>query len=260
MTRDVWNISEQEFPGTFPIEVQLRFLLRFAILAPSTRNTQPWRLEVQGNTVLLFAGTKVPRPTSDPDDRELYLSLGCALENLLVAAEHFGLVHDVTYFPYGTRSDLAARIAFQPGRTRSRVRAGITLNAILQRHNDNGLYRSTPLPDHVRGRLQACCAESELRLDLTHNQFFRRRIEELTVEADRIEFANPEFRRELASWISQGAFGTSRVVSRLEGLAVSRLNLGEAMAEQDRQLLKSAALLGLISATGDSHLIHVKAG
>ena len=35
MTRDVWEVSEQEFPGTMPIELQLRFLLRYAILAPS---------------------------------------------------------------------------------------------------------------------------------------------------------------------------------------------------------------------------------
>src|SRR5262249_47298475 len=95
---------------------------------------------------------------------------------------------------------------------------------------------------------------------LTHNRSFRRRVEELTVEADRLEFADSAYRKELGAWISQGAFGSSRVFSRLEGLAVSRLDLGEAVGKQDYRLVKSAALLGLISAPGDTHRIHMKAG
>jgi nitroreductase len=260
MTKDVWGVNEQDFPGTFPIELQLRFLLRYAILAPSTRNTQPWRFEVQSNTVLLFADPRVPQPISDPEHRELYLSLGCALENLLVAAEQFGFATEVTYFPDGTRSDLAARVVFELGGTRSFARAEITLDTILRRHNHNGVYRSTPVPEDVRRLLQACCVESELRLDLTDDHFFYRWVNELTLEADRLEFANPAFRKELASWISQGAFGTSRVVSRLGGLAVSELDLGEAVATQDHRLVESAALLGVISARSDTHMVHVKAG
>jgi nitroreductase len=260
LTKDVWEISEQDFPGTFPIELQLRFLLRYAILAPSTRNTQPWRFEVRENAVELFAAPTAPQPISDPDDREVYLSLGCALENLLAAAEHFGLAHEVSYFPDGAGTDLAARVVFQPGGSRSPARAAITLDTILRRHNDNSVYRSAPVPEDARRRLEACCADPELRLDLTDDRFFHRWVDELTLEADRLEFANPAFRKELAAWISQGAFGTPRVVSRLGALAVSRLDLGEAVAQQDHRLVGSAALLGLISARGDTHLMHVKAG
>jgi nitroreductase len=36
---------------------------------------------------------------ADADKRELYISVGCALENLLVAAEHFGYKTEVDYFP-----------------------------------------------------------------------------------------------------------------------------------------------------------------
>jgi hypothetical protein len=41
---------------------------------------------------------------------------------------------------------------------------------------------------------------------------------------------------------------------------VSRIDLGETVAEQDHAILESAALLGLITAAGDSHLAHVRAG
>jgi hypothetical protein len=238
MTKDVWEICEQDFPGAAPIETQLRFLLGYAILAPSTRNTQPWRFAVEGNTVHLFADFGRGQRISDPDGRQLYISLGCALENLLVAAEYFGFRHEVRYFPERGNAELAASIVFAPGVTWSPARCGITLDSIVRRHNDNGIYRPLPVPEEVRRRLRACREESELRLDLTDDRFFRRWVDGLTREADRLEFANPAFRKELGYWIGQGVFGMPRVVPRLGGLA----------------------LLGLVSTTSDTHLAHVRTG
>ncbi len=260
LRKDVWEICEQDFPRTLPIEVQLRFLLRYAILAPSARNVQPWRFAVDANTVQLFADLDRGQPVSDPDGRELHISLGCALENLLVAAEHFGFRHEVTYFPEPGNAELAASIAFAPGGTPSPARAGITLGAIVRRHNDNGVYRSVPLPEEVRRRLQACRVEPELRLDLTDDRLFRRWVEQFTLEADHLEFADPTFREELGYWIGQGVFGMPKVLSRLGSLAVSRLDLGDPVARQDQKIVESAALLGLVSATIDNHPAHVQTG
>jgi hypothetical protein len=259
-TKDAWETSEQDFPGAAPIEQQLRFLLRYAILAPSTRNTQPWRFTVEENTVRLFADSERGQPVADPDERELYISLGCSLENLLVAAEHFGFRHEVTYFPESGSAALAASVAFEPGGTPSPARAGITLDTIARRHNDNSAYRSEPVPEEVRRRLQACRVEAELRLDLTDSHFFHRWAEQLTIEADHLEFANPEFREELGYWIRHGVFGIPKVLSKLGSLAVSRLDLGDPVAKQDQKIVESAALIGLVSATSDTHLAHVRTG
>jgi nitroreductase len=260
LRKDVWDISEQDFPTNAPIQTQLRFLLRYAILAPSTKNSQPWRFVIEGNEVQLVAVLERGMPVADPDRRELYISLGCALENLLVAAEHFGFRHGVTYLPEREHPELAACVLFAPGGTPTLARAGITLDAILRRHNDNSVYCAAPVPEELRDRLQACCDEPDLRLDLTDDHFFRRWVDELTLEADRLEFANPAFRRELAYWIGQGVFGTPQPMARLEGLAVSRLDLGEPVARQDHKIVESAALLGLISASDDTHLAHLRTG
>ena len=42
LKKKVWEVSEKDFPETGSIEAQLRFLLRYAILAPSVKNSQPW--------------------------------------------------------------------------------------------------------------------------------------------------------------------------------------------------------------------------
>jgi len=258
--RNMWDVSERDFPRTSNIETQLGFLLRYAILAPSTKNSQPWAFSVRGNRIHLLADTSRGQVVADPDRRELHISLGCALENLLVAAEHFGFDHGVSYFPEPASPDLVATIYFASAGRPSQARAGATLEAILRRHNDNSIFRSSAVPEHLHARLAGCCAEDDLQLHLTDDRHFRRWIEALTVEADRIEFADPAFRTELAHWIGKGVFGHPPLIARLGRLVVSRANLGEAVARQDLEIVESAALLGLICATGDSHVAHVRTG
>ncbi|HEX7337157.1 MAG TPA: hypothetical protein VF252_08115 [Gemmatimonadales bacterium] len=260
LRKDVWQVSERDFPATGPIDAQLRFLLRYAILAPSVKNSQPWAFSVQENRIHIVADVGRGQPVADPGRRELYISIGCALENLLVAAEHFGLRHGINYFPEPNHEDLAVSVIFAPGGVPSHARAGATLSAILHRHNDNGLFRTAPLPEQLRLRLLACCVEPDLRVHLTDDRHFRRWIEALTLEADRIEFADPAFRKELGYWIGQGVFGAPPLLAQLGRMAVSRIDLGQPVAEQDQAILESAALLGLICAAGDSHLTHIRTG
>src|ERR671913_126650 len=129
LRKDVWEVSATDFPATSPIEAQLRFLLRYAILAPSTKNSQPWAFSVQGNRIHIIADLSRDQPIADAGRRELYISLGCALENLLVAAEHFGFRYGVTYFPQPEQNELVASVLFAPGGVPSNARAGATLKA-----------------------------------------------------------------------------------------------------------------------------------
>ena len=48
-----------------------RVLLRFAVLAPSGHNTQPWRFAIRGLEFLVCAHPERRLPVADPKDREL---------------------------------------------------------------------------------------------------------------------------------------------------------------------------------------------
>jgi len=198
LTKDVWHVAEDAFPATSPLDAQLGFLLRYAILAPSVRNSQPWAFSVQKDRIHVIADLSRCQVVSDADRRELYISLGCALENLLVAAEHFGFQHGVSYFPEQRHEELVATVKFAPGGVPSAARAGATMSAILRRHNDNSVFQPVPIPEQLRLGLMACCVEADLQVHLTDDRHFHRWIDALTLEADRVEFADPAFRRELA--------------------------------------------------------------
>src|SRR5574341_1857496 len=90
-----WQIDEQDFPVKRSPTEKLKFLLRYAILASSVYNTQPWKFAAGKDEIRLFADSSRWMRVSDPDQRELLISTGCALENLLIAAEHFGHSHKV---------------------------------------------------------------------------------------------------------------------------------------------------------------------
>ena len=258
--RSPWEVSLQDFPSALPIQEQLEFLLQYAVLAPSTRNTQPWRFSIGEDTVGLFADLTRWQPVSDRGRRELYISVGCALENLLVASEQFGLGHSVSYFPEQGNQELVATVTLHPGATPSPSRAGISLATIAERRTQHGMYQQTPIDQGVRQRLLLCCADLGLRVDLTEDPSIRNRVHELNLHADEMGFGNPEFRKELGYWMSKGRLAGSRLLSRLAGLVVSHVDVGRAISKRNAAILASAPLVGLISARRDDRVSQVKTG
>ncbi|MBD3386211.1 hypothetical protein GF407_14980 [candidate division KSB1 bacterium] len=59
-------------------------MIRFATMAPSGHNTQPWKFSLHENTITIFPDYKRRLAVVDPDDHALFISLGCALENLII--------------------------------------------------------------------------------------------------------------------------------------------------------------------------------
>ena len=74
----VWSVDEHGFPERAAARDKLRFCLQYAILAPSTHNTQPWRFVLGDDTVLVCADRARGLPVSDTYDRELIISCGAA--------------------------------------------------------------------------------------------------------------------------------------------------------------------------------------
>ena len=72
--------------GTNPLEQ----LVRAAVLAANPHNTQPWKFHLLPDGVDVYADTSRRIGVIDPFLREMHIGVGCALENLLLAAETAG--------------------------------------------------------------------------------------------------------------------------------------------------------------------------
>lgn len=90
-------------------------LVSAAILAANPHNTQPWLFEVDDDRIDLFADRSRGIGAVDPLLREMYIGLGCALENLLLSARANGYEYALTLSPDRSDPTHAARIDLSPG-------------------------------------------------------------------------------------------------------------------------------------------------
>lgn len=252
--------SVQEFPRIYPIQEQLRFLIRYAILAPSTRNTQPWCFRVAGNQIEIRADLERWHSVADRDRRELYLSLGCAIENLIVAAEQFGLRHTAVYLPGWPDERVAALLAFRPGGRVSTERRGLTLDALLARRSAHGRFADREVSSADLAALQRCLAQDDLELSFVTAPDRRRAVQTLHRTAHESLLADPDYRGELADWVAAGAFGTPWPVSRVGGAAIAAERVARYLARLDAVALGSAPLLALVSSLEDDRVSQIRSG
>ena len=132
---------------------ELRELVRLATLAPSGHNTQPWKFKVGVGSIQLYPDLTRRVPVVDPDDRELWISLGSALENLLVAAAHFGYQTETTYHLAGTPDDHIA-VALHKTSVGLADRSAL-FGAIPLRQSTRSEYDRKPVPAGELRQLEA---------------------------------------------------------------------------------------------------------
>ena len=255
-----WQIGAEGFPTHGKPAEKLKFLLNYAILAPSSHNTQPWMFSVAEDTLKIFVDRSRWLKVADPDQRELHISLGCALENLLVAAEFYGYGHAVEYYPDPSDPDLAVKIELRPGGNVSEFRPIALFEAIPERHTNHRVFEARDLPKSVRQNLKECCVEKGISLHMTSDVDIKRKVEALIERGDALQFADPAWREELGYWIGQGVFGSSWLLSKIGRLAVTYLNMSKGTAKKDSDLLLSAPVLAIISSKEDDRRSQILAG
>jgi hypothetical protein len=121
----------QTYKGKDPLA-----LVSAAILAANPHNTQPWLFQISDSRIDLYADTKREIGATDPFLREMHIGLGCALENLLLAADAKGFDRQLTLMPDQSKPTHVARIDLSAGSTSESE----LYKAIPLRHTNRGIY------------------------------------------------------------------------------------------------------------------------
>jgi hypothetical protein len=249
--RQPWLIDETDFYEIENAREQKEFLLRYAVLAPSGHNTQPWTFRILDDSVEVRPDYTRRLPIADPSDRELMISIGAAITNFRVAAAHFGFESTVLYEEDG--AVIALRETCDPDEQLRQL-----FPAITQRHTNRTEFDRRGIDPETLDRICSSVDESELTRFVTPTE--RSRTAELVEEADRRLLADDKWRTELAEWVhpNEGdhpdgmtgdAFGIPGPLSAFAPWLVRNFDLGDARGKQDRMLAENAA--GLIAVTSD---------
>jgi nitroreductase len=182
-----------------------RSLIQAATLAANAHNSQPWRFHVAAETIAIVADLDRHLGCVDPFRRELHLSLGCALENLVQAARGQALSTIVTLppgrlelAPPNRPRDAAAIVRLTPA-----LQADTTLyDAIPHRHTHRGAYdRRREIPEPLLGEMRSLVpTEAPLRLFL-FTRAARLPLGELIVDATRAIVNDAPMATDHARWL-----------------------------------------------------------
>ena len=203
--KSIWRHSSEK-PADTP--ALMRELVRYATLAPSSHNTQCWRFRIQERAILIEPDLTRRTPVVDPDDHHLWVSLGCAAENLAQAALANGLKAEALVTKAGTGGVAVTLEPTQP-------LASALYQAMVDRQCTRGDYDGKPAsPDELRLLEQAGSGKG-VRVKLLTERPALEKVLEYIVAGSNAQVRDPAFVEELKAWIR---FGKSQAVKSGDGL------------------------------------------
>ena len=243
----------------------VRELVRFATLAPSSHNTQCWKFAQQGLGLTILPDLSRRCPAVDPDDHHVYVSLGCAAENLAHAALAHGL-HAEARFD-ATRG--AVQVALAP----TAAQRSPLFQAIASRQCTRGDYDGKPLSNDELALLELAGSSSAVRLLLLTERPAMERVLDWVMQGNTAQLADAVFVKELKSWIRfsgadavrtrdglfSGASGNPVGPSWVGSLAFDWLFTPKSESEKiARQIRSSAGMAVFVGAVADeAHWVEV---
>jgi nitroreductase len=257
-----WRVVDQGVlaPGTGPAYEAWRAkltgdgalsLVRAAILAANAHDTQPWRFAVTADRIDLFADRSRTIGAVDPLGRELEISLGCALENLVLAAPPNGYAASVAVLPDRANPDHVARVELAPGT----APISALFEAIPRRHTDRGAYDTTKsVEGGVLEELSAQADSDLASLTWVDADPAKARFGDLTVRATETLIADPDQSHDDFAWYRQD---WAEIQRRKDGITMDTAGLPEPMRVAVRVLPPSDRATmqrGWVDATRDRHV------
>jgi hypothetical protein len=254
-----YDVKASQFPAGGSFREKCAFLLKFAILAPSTHNTQPWKFGLTAEGVNVFADYSRRLPAVDPQNRELLMSVGAAIFTLRAAAYRFGFSASVRYNYSGDSEQPLAALRIEPReQTTSEDVEMLTLfPAILQRHTNRRPFLHSRIPESVLTLARQMSAGSRAGVTISTDGKTNEQVGEMVAAAERMQFGNPEFRADWSAWVRRvdtededgipgDALGLNAVSALLAPWAVRTFRMGNRQAAMDRNLCVEAPGLVVI--------------
>lgn len=183
-------------------------LVRQAILAPSSHNTQCWRFDIAPKSISIGPDPTRRCPVVDPDDHHIFVSLGCATENLVHAALANGLYAE-------PRFNLSGDDVIAVNLEATRKRISPLFQAIAERQCTRGDYDVKPISPSELRQLELAGTGDGVTVRLLTARPAVESVLEYVVAGNTAQMNDAAFVAELKSWIR---FGRDEALRTGDGL------------------------------------------
>jgi hypothetical protein len=173
---------------------ELPELIRFAALAANSHNTQPWQFKISGRGIEILPDMTRQIPVVDPDDHHLFASLGCAAENLALAAAANGKAGEI-----GFNAANGGSVVFNFGSTQ--IAQPNLVDAIIKRQSTRAEYDGRPVGAADVQQLATVSAIAGVDVTIITDRPKIDQIRDLVFSGNTMQMADAAFVKELKSWI-----------------------------------------------------------
>lgn len=253
-------------------ETLKRQVIPSAILAPSAHNTQPWKFRTSTNTLEIFVDWDRHLKVSDPDLRQLYVSIGCAITNTTIAAKYWGNEAKATYFPQGEAKEKpVVKITFTPSEVSQHDNPQISelFAAIENRHTNRADFDNKPLTNNEQNQLNA--GTDHQITQIISDQKKINSIAKLSEEGTFSTLSRKDFKEELSHWVRNSwthqhdgmpgyAMGIPAPLSLVAPIMVRVAPIHIQEAPKTKQQIATSSILAVFSTKEDTPTNWLHAG
>lgn len=208
-------LTKDQFAQLNPHE-KLLFLCQLGHLAPSSHNSQPWRFFIDANNSIIeiYLDRKFILPVSDVAGRQAVISLGCAVEHMIIGASYLNAEPKIHILSIKNNSVLPLTDHNDPKKRYTHLaRFHYTIKSNpLPLEN---LYKSIfsrkvtraefnpqkPLASSIIRQLESMADGKKTKLHLITDGIRKLSISEFQGQADGFVINSPRFSKELGAWL-----------------------------------------------------------
>ncbi len=171
-------------------------IVAYSIKAPSGHNTQPWKFKINEDNIEIYPNFDKALPIVDKNHRELFISLGCAVENLCITANEFSYQHTTKIIQQDSLTFIRINLK------KDIVKKNILFTQISKRQTNRSIYNSKKIATETIRELQNLKIEKPVSI-----HFYKfgtdnfSKFSEYIYRGNEILFKNKAFKNELIDWV-----------------------------------------------------------
>ncbi len=246
---EAWQIKVDDFKNCQTAQEKNNFLVRFGILAPSSHNAQPWNFSVDEEGIDVFLNTDRSLPVGDANNRQSFISLGCAIENIMVAADYFGAEAAVNFTSPEMPGPAARVILKYASGYAGKADKEHLIWAILKRVSNRNAYTDT-LPTEAFLNAMASLAVAGEKVFIFSDQPRKIQITEIALAASIAATADKKFSQELSRYVKANTtaasigmpgfgLGMPLLISYIAPFLIRHVNINKLNHPHDKKILQS---------------------
>lgn len=208
-----------------PEEALLELLINAANLAPSGGNSQPWKWHYSSGLLHLFFDQSASDAFLDYNHTSSYISLGAAIENLLLTAKINGLETDWAYCTADFPKHIAV-FSFKKKTTATVPELEADLAAqIKNRHTNRKKSSKTTMSEQEVKYLSSVVGDIKgAEVQWLFDEVLQARVGEIVAETDLLRFFNEEAHTDFVE--KEMRWSSEEAIQKKDGIGVDTLDLG----------------------------------